>query len=618
MKKNLNLSLGALPLPDGNFQFKVWAPKQANVMLELVESDSKPKQIHMKRDKEGNFSAKVSAQPGTLYYYCFSDQEKYPDPASRFQPQGVFGPSALIDNTFNWTDQNWKNPPLIEYVIYELHVGTFSKEGSFSAIIPHLKSLRDLGITAIELMPVAQFSGERNWGYDGVLPFAVQNSYGGPDGLRNLVNACHQLGLAVILDVVYNHIGPEGNILNHFGHYFTDFYRTPWGNAINFDGAQNHHVRRYFIENALHWSQEYHIDALRLDALHAIYDNSASPFLRELAEHCHTLAHKTGKPFFLIAESDLNDIKLIAPKSKGGYGLDAQWNDDYHHALHTLLTQENNGYYQDFGKLADFAKAWQQGYIYSGQYSTYRQKPHGNSSKLIPADKLVVFAQNHDQIGNRLKGDRLTQHLSWPQLKLAAGMTILSPNIPLIFMGEEYGEPAPFCFFTSFSDKDLIEAVRMGRQNEFSAFAWAEKIPDPQSPQTYLISKLQHHLKQEKDYKILYDFYQNLIRLRNAYPSLFRSNRKSRQVFLDNHQKVICVIREYQAEKTLLVFHFNPVETEVTIDCRKTDWVKVLDAADKQWGGEGDKIPEKISGINNIALRLPAFGLVLFSNKEIP
>ncbi len=616
MKQDLNLTLGALPSPDGTCSFRVWAPLHESLALELYQSREQPRQIIMDRDQEGYFTTRItSLAPDTLYYYCFADKQKRPDPASRFQPEGVTGPSAVVNPAFPWSDLNWINPGLDQYIIYELHVGTYTPEGTFAAIIPHLAQLKDLGITAIELMPVAQFSGDRNWGYDGVSLYAVQNSYGGPNGLKELVNTCHQQGIAVILDVVYNHIGPEGNSLAEFGPYFTQFYTTPWGSAINFDGAHNHLVRRYFIENALHWFKEYHMDALRLDALHAIYDGSAYTFLSELADCAHTFASKQARKFYLIGESDLNDTRLILPKSKGGFNLDAQWNDDFHHALHTLLTNESKGYYQDFGQLSHFIKAYKEGYVYSGQYSPSRQKPHGCSSKKIPSQQFVVFGQNHDQVGNRLKGDRNSQSLSLPKLKLAAGLVILSPYIPLLFMGEEYAETAPFYYFTSFSNENLITAVRQGRQQEFAAFSWAEKIPDPHDPKTFWNSKLNHNLKYQAEHNILLRYYTKLIQLRKSNGALSHLNKKEIEINLDATSQVVTVQRKHKEQIVLLLFHFNPDLTTVTLPIYN-NLKKIFDSADAQWGGEGSKVPEAISETDGITLSLPPFAFVVFTNNH--
>ncbi len=375
-------------------------------------------------------------------------------------------------------------------IMYELHAGTFIPEGTFDAVIPGLDHLKDLGINATDIMPVAQFPGERNWGYDGVYPFAVQNSYGGPDGLKRIVNECHTKGIAVILDVIYNHLGPEGNYLRDYGPYFTDRYKTPWGQAINFDGPYSNEVRNFFIENALSWLKNYHIEGLRIDAIHGIYDMSAQPFLPELAERVEEFSQQEGRKFYLIAESDLNNSYALRPRDSGGSGLDALWCDDFHHALHTLLTGETDGYYVDFGKIGHLVKSFREGFVYSGQYSAFRKRNHGNSSADIPPDRFVVFSQNHDQTGNRLKGERLSSLVSFESLKLAAGVVLLSPYIPLIFMGEEYGETAPFLFFISHSDPELIKAVRQGRKDEFKTFNWKDEPPDPQDIETFMRSKL--------------------------------------------------------------------------------------------------------------------------------
>src|SRR4029077_1030537 len=362
---------------------------------------------------------------------------------------------------------------------YELHTGTFTEEGTFESAISRLESLADLGVTAVELMPVAQFPGTRNWGYDGVFPYAVQNSSGGPRGLQKFVNAAHGIGLSVILDVVYNHLGPEGNFAGEFGPYFTDRYRTPWGRAVNFDGHGSDPVRAFFIQNAIYWLKEFHIDALRLDAVHGIFDFSAHHFLAELKESVEALAQRSRRKLFVIAESDLNDARLLHALDRGGYGLDVQWSDDFHHALHTLLTHEFTGYYSDFGSIDDLCEVLRDGWLYSGQYSRFRRRRHGNSAAGIQQSRFVVFSQNHDQVGNRAQGERLIQLVDFESIKLAAGVTLLSPFVPLLFMGEEYGETHPFLYSTSHFSPELNEAVRKGRREEFAAFGWGDDLPDP-------------------------------------------------------------------------------------------------------------------------------------------
>ncbi len=459
-------ALGAVPLGDGRCRFRVWAPWAETVHVHLLTPQER---LSLLSPEPNGYHCGVidNVDPGALYRYRLDAGLERPDPAARFQPQGVHGPSQVTDARFDWTDNGWRGPPLRRYVIYELHVGTFSPEGTFDGVIEQLADLATLGITAVELMPVAQFPGHRNWGYDGVYPFAVQNSYGGPTALKRLINACHANKLAVVLDVVYNHLGPEGNYLSEFGPYFTDAYRTPWGTPLNFDGPHSDEVRRFFVENALCWVTEFHVDALRLDAVHAMVDFSARPFLEELAHAVHLKSRSLGRRVHLIAESALNDTRLTRPAGRGGMGLDAQWNDDLHHALHAVVTGERQGYYGDFGEFEQLLKALREGFVYSGEYSIFRKRRHGISSRDTPAHRLVVFAQNHDQVGNRKRGDRLTRRLPGEALKMMAGVILLSPYLPLLFMGEEYGETAPFPFFTSHSDPDLIEAVRRGRRAEW-------------------------------------------------------------------------------------------------------------------------------------------------------
>jgi maltooligosyltrehalose trehalohydrolase len=466
-----------------------------------------------------------------------------------------------VDPAFPWEDQEWSGLQLADFVLYELHVGTFTPEGTLDAVIPHLDGLKDLGVTAVELMPVAQFPGSRNWGYDGAHPFAVQNTYGGPAGLKRLVNACHRKGLAVVLDVVCNHLGPEGNYLAEFGPYFTDRYRTPWGSAVNFDGPHSDEVRRFFVENALHWVVDFHIDALRLDAVHAIVDHSAVPFLQELGEAAHHSSTRLGRPVYVIPESSLNDNRLVRPRECCGLGLDAQWNDDFHHSLRTLLIDDRAGYYQDFGRLDCLVKAYRHGFVYSGEYSTYRRRRHGNSPRAIPAHRFIVFSQNHDQVGNRMMGERLTELIGFEGLKLAAGAVILSPFIPLLFMGEEYGETAPFRYFVSHSDKDLIEAVRRGRRKEFEAFAWRGEPLDPQDENTYLGCKLNRDLCRQGRHRVLFDFYKELLRLRRTHPALALLSKDHMEAHSCEQERIIYLRRWCAGRQTFILLHFN--------DCRR-------------------------------------------------
>jgi maltooligosyltrehalose trehalohydrolase len=607
--------LGATPLEGGRARFLVWAPQASSVAVHLVSPEDRV--VPMTADDGGYHHALVDGvEPGCLYLYRLDEGRERPDPASRSQPQGVHGPSQVVSPRFEWEDGGWPGLPLPDYVLYELHVGVFTPEGTFDAIIPYLDELRVLGITAIELMPVAQFPGTRNWGYDGVYPFAVQDSYGGPEGLKRLVNACHEVGQAVALDVVYNHLGPEGSYLREFGPYFTDRYKTPWGAALNFDGPQSDEVRRFFVENALHWVTEYHIDALRLDAVHAIVDHSAVPFVEELAAAVHRRAEQLGRRIHVIAESTLNDARLIRPLEEGGYGLDAQWNDDFHHSLHTLLTGEGAGYYQDFGELGHLAKAFSEGFVYSGQYSAFRQKRHGSSSRDVPAHRLVVCAQNHDQVGNRMLGERLSRLVPLEQLKLAAGAVLLSPFVPLLFMGEEYGETAPFQYFVNHSDPALVEAVRRGRREEFAAFGWQDEPPDPQDEATFRRCKLDHRLRQGGEHGILLEFYRELIRLRQSLPALANLSKEQMEVVGREEERVLFLRRWSGGSEVVIIFSFNQAQVTVTLPIPTGRWRRRLDSTEERWLGSGSALPEELHSQGEATVILPPAAIVLLVKEE--
>ena len=575
---------GATRLADGVWQFVLWAPRLIHPKLRLLGSTQHL--IEMEAGERGYFSAVVENVPAaTRYFYQLEDGRELPDPASRFQPEGVHGPSQIVDTAmFQWSDAQWQPPALAESVFYELHVGTFTREGTFEAAIERLGYLRDLGITTIEIMPVAQFPGDRNWGYDGAYPYAAQNTYGGPDGLQRLVDAAHKRGLAVALDVVYNHLGPEGNYLGAYAEYFTDRYRTPWGDALNYDGPGSDEVRRYFIENALYWIREFHIDALRLDAIHGIFDFSARPFLAELKEAVGELRRSVGRQVYLIAESDLNDRKIISSRERGGYGIDAQWSDDFHHSVHTLLTGERQGYYQDFGTVWHLAETLRQGWCYTGQYSRFRKRSYGNSPAGISRDHFVVCNQNHDQVGNRTGGERLSQLVDFESLKLAAGITLLSPFVPLLFMGEEYAEQHPFQYFTSHLDPTLVEAVRTGRRNEFAAFGWEDVVPDPQSQSTFDRSKLNHEEKEAEPHATMLRLYRELIQLRKKY-ELGRS--ADWQVW-KNENSCFGLFRPTGNESLLLLFNFSAKIEKVDVTPWPGHWQPRLVSGDQKWGGPGE------------------------------
>jgi len=594
-------------------RFRVWAPFNDRVGVHLLASD---RVVPMEKRARGYHQVTIEKlAAGALYKFQLSTDKERPDPASRSQPHGVHGPSALVDPNFCWDDAQWRGLRLEDYIIYELHVGAFTPAGTFESVIPYLDYLLELGITAVELMPVAQFPGARNWGYDGVFPFAAQDSYGGPRGLKGLVNACHQRGLAVVLDVVYNHLGPEGNYLGDFGPYFTDRYKSPWGPALNFDGAYSDEVRNYFIQNALYWLVDAHIDALRLDAVHAILDHSPVTFLEDLSAAVKQESSRCGRPLFLIAESADNDARLLRPRERGGYALDGQWNDDFHHALRTLVTNDRAGYYRDYGDFMQLVKAYREGFVYSGEYSPFRKRRHGSSSRDLGARQLVVFSQNHDQVGNRMIGDRLTQAVSLEKLKLAAALVVLSPFIPLLFMGEEYGETAPFPYFISHSDPELIEAVRRGRRMEFASFEWQGEVPDPQAEATFLSAKLRHDRRDQGDHRALRQFYRELIGLRKNIPALARSDKDGTAVRDFPAQQVLAVERWSDGDRTLMLANLGVSENSVVVALGSGCWRKLLDSAVPAGGGAGGALPDEIDGDQDIKFIIGAHAVALYRRE---
>ena len=603
------VNIGATYLGSGRCQFCVWALNVQQLELHLWPDrsgspDQQEQLLPMQRQDKGYYQLTVeNVWPGSRYMYRLDGKMEYPDPASRFQPEGVHHASQVIDPHFDWEDDQWVGLPLPQYVIYELHVGTFTMEGTFEAIIPHLARLSELGITALEIMPVAQFPGDRNWGYDGTYPFAVQNSYGGPAGLKRLVNACHQHGLAVILDVVYNHFGPEGSYPGLFGPYFTQQYQTGWGAALNLDGPYNDEVRNFFIQNALYWIKDFHIDALRLDAVHALFDPLAQPFLEELGDVVHQQRQELKRQVYVIAESDLNNPRLIQPKDRGGYNLDAQWNDDFHHVLESLLLIEQSRYYADFGNFRQIAKTFSEGYVYTGQYSRRRQRRHGRSPELAEGHKFVVFLQNHDQVGNRPQGSRLSTLVSLEELKVAVSLMLLSPFVPLLFMGEEYAEPAPFNYFVSFSDQPLIEAVREGRSNEFGYFNWTEAL-DPQAEATFEASRLQHHLRHEGQHRVVYEFYRELLRLRREEPALASLSLKDTTATGWEEEQVVLVQRRAGEHTACIVCSFGDRETTLALPVPAGRWHKQLDTAAPRWLGSGRLAPETFNSNGTVEMSI--------------
>ncbi len=470
-------------------KFEVWAPN-----AEIVDVQLTARRIPLKKHAAGWWRVHVpDVQPDADYWFRVDGGDPLPDPRSGFQPEGPHGPSRIVDHqAFRWTDTHWQAKPLASAVIYELHIGTFTPEGTFTAAIEKLPHLVDLGVSHIEIMPIAEFQGDRGWGYDGVSLFAPHHAYGGPTELKRLVNACHNHGLGVILDVVYNHLGPSGNYLPRFGPYFSDRHTTPWGSSLNFDGPHSDEVRRYFCDNAAMWLRDYHFDGLRLDAIHAIVDTSAITFLEQLATEVDELKAHLGRHLVLIAESDLNDPRVVRPWQMGGFDIDAQWSDDIHHSLHAVLTGERDGYYSDFGLIADLAVAMLRPYVYAGRHSSFRQRRHGRPPSGLSGSSFVAYLQNHDQLGNRARGDRICQLVSLDKSKIGATLVLLSPFVPLLFQGEEWAATTPFQYFVDYAkEPELARSIRDGRRAEFAYFGWTpEDVPDPLSMSTFERSKL--------------------------------------------------------------------------------------------------------------------------------
>lgn len=597
------MNCGAHYLGQSRCRFTVWAPFRSRMEVRILDED-KERVIPLQAASQGYWQAEVpDVAPGSLYLYRLDQDLERPDPASRSQPQGVHGPSQVVDHSaFAWDDQGWQNIPQSELVLYELHIGTFTPEGTCRSVIPRLRELKDMGITALSLMPVSQCPGDRNWGYDGVYPYAVSQAYGGTTGLKELVNACHQQGLAVILDVVYNHLGPEGNYLRDFGPYFTSQYATPWGEAVNFDQAYSEPVRRFFVDNALYWVEHFHLDGLRLDAIHAIMDQSPHPFLQELGSDMEAMGQSRGKPVYIIAESDLNDARVLRPRSQGGFGHQAQWTDDFHHSLHTLLTGERQGYYQDFGHLQDLKKSMGNGYVYTWNFSRFRQRRHGTASTDCRGEQFVVYSQTHDQVGNRMLGERLSQLVSFEALKLAAGCTLCSPFLPMLFMGEEYAETAPFLYFVHHTDPELVEAVRQGRAEEFKDFQWSGTPPDPQDEKTFSDSKLNWNLRTAGRHQKMLALYQELLHLRRTLSPLRVLDKDRIQAETWNEGTVLTVHRWYREQEILLIANFCGDKQSWTARILKQPWSLILDSSQEKWAGPGGQAPEHLKHATPIPL----------------
>lgn len=572
------LKMGANRHEKGTTEFRVWAPNAKSMSLIVFDRGNELRFPMQKHENDVYEASLPDIAPNADYFYAINGEQQRPDPVSRWQPYGVHGPSRIYDPmSFTWHDQAWRGIKLQDYIIYELHIGTFTPAGTFDAVIAKLPYLKSLGITAIELMPVIEFPGQRNWGYDGTHPYAPHHAYGGPDGLKRLINAAHQTGLAVIIDVVYNHLGPEGNYLGEYGYYFTDHYKTPWGQAINFDGPYSDSVRQYFVDNALYWLIEYHVDALRLDAVHAIYDFSAYHILQELRTAFHAHEDTLGRQVYIIAESDLNDVRIINPVEKGGYAIDAQWSDDFHHALHALLTKSKKRYFFDFGKISQLSKALTEGFVYDRQWSKFRQKRFGSSSAECPGEKFVVCLQNHDQIGNALLGQRIGTVIKPNQYKLGSTILFCAPNLPLLFMGQEWNASTPFFFFTSFEDEELANNVREGYKKEFHLHGPESDSIDPQNPSRFFQSKLQWMQLEESDHKNMHLFYQKLIHLRKELPCLSNCRKDLTKTFFNEGEQFLIIERgDPSGQTAFLIANFADHPQQIEIPFPAGNWSMIF------------------------------------------
>ena len=590
------LRVGADPLEGARTRFVVWAPERRHVAVTFPGTG---RVVDLAARADGYFAGVVDeCAAGTRYQFLLDDDGAYADPASRSQPDGVHGPSEVVDlGAHAWADAGHRTRPLHEHVLYEVHIGTLTPSGTFDAAIEVLDELVEVGVSAVELMPVAQFPGVRNWGYDGVFPFAVQSSYGGPAGLQRFVEACHGRGLDVVLDVVYNHLGPEGNVLEAYAPYFTARYRTPWGPAINFDGPGSDDVRAFFVQNAHQWFCNYHVDGLRLDAVHEIFDHTARPFLAELAESVGAAGEHLGRPVFLVAESADNDPRLVRPLEAGGLGLGAQWNDDFHHAVHAAVTGEGAGYYVDYGAVADIARAMDEGFVYQGEYSCFRRRNHGAPSGAIPPERLVVFAQNHDQIGNRPRGDRLVSLVTFAQAQLVSALVLLAPGVPLLFMGEEYGDPAPFPYFIDHGDPALTEAVRAGRARELAVLPPSGEMPAPAADATFRAARLDRSLRHQGTHRAQWALHRALIELRRANPALRRAPRAAARAQADG--RVLTMVRSHPDDAVVALFNVSAERVEGVLPAvpqgwagdESACWTKVVEAAAPEFGGSGELLP---------------------------
>lgn len=579
--------VGATYVEGQGTYIRLWAPEKEHAEIEFIGGAK----TALAKGNDGYFTGHFSdVKPGTRYYFHI-DGKRIPDPASRFQPEGVRGPSEILDEDFSWTDKSWASISSTEWVIYEIHPGTFSEKHNFDGVIDDLPRLKELGINCLEIMPVSQFSGGRNWGYDGVFPHSVQNTYGGPEGLKRLVDTAHAQGFAIILDVVYNHIGPEGNVLFGTAPYTQTKYATPWGDALNYDGEYSDDVRRYFLQTVWQWLTEYHFDGLRLDAVQTILDTSPIPFLQEVSLLKKEAEKQRGQKLVLIAETDMNDPRVLEPREKNGMGFDGHWADDLHHTLHVTLTGETSGYYSAYtGGAEQLAKIYNQGVAYAYEYSPFHKRFHGRGYDHIEKHRLIVETQNHDQVGNRMMGERLSQLVDFEKLKLAAAAVLLSPFMPFLFMGEEFASEQPFLYFISHEDPKLLEAVRKGRANEWKSFGWDKEPPDPGAEETFNACVLKDKKAFSEKGKIMQSYYRNLIALSKSIRTSILT------VSYNNQGNFITLNYKKPDDEKIVVLSFNSSAIDYTLSSDNS-WECILNSASFQPGQEEPqslKVAEKV------------------------
>ncbi len=547
----------------------VWAPFQKTMSVKNISSGETGE---MKGLQRGYFSSVIDGTPGDRYVFVLANGREIPDPASRFQPEGIDTPSMMIDTgKFQWKCEGWDTYDMKESIIQEIHVGTYTRGGTYPELADHIDHILDTGINTIEIMPLAQCYGSRNWGYDGVFLYAPSCSYGSPEDLKNLVDYCHGKGINVILDVVYNHLGPLGNVLPELGPYFSSTYHNPWGDAINFDGSGSDEVRSFVLQNVRYWIEEYRMDGLRIDAIHSIYDSSAKHILAEISDLVHRLEIELDRNVRIIAETDRNDPGTVTERQKCGYGFSGQWNDDFHHALHCFLSGERSGYYMDYGDFNQIVHAYRNGFVYDGVYSKFLQRTRGSRFDEIPMERLVVFTQNHDQVGNRAFGERPITIYGERKALIFAVAVLASPFTPMLFMGEEFGSGSPFLFFMESRNREFSEKVFQGRKDEFSDFNWGNDIPDPGDIETFLASKVDHARSGDRTGRRFQSYYRNLISIRKKYIQGFKP-----EVWSDSDRRIIML--DYRETGVKVIMSLSSDEHPVDI---RTGGLVILDTEDE-------------------------------------